>query len=75
MTEHNLMVKTEYPDRIFHDEMHRLLILELTQMESEIKRDGKVFLADRLRHWLFEHILSQDIPLANHLKNVNSNIC
>lgn len=67
-TEHGLMVRHGFPGRAGHDERHRSLLLELRDMRPELSKEGALFLTDKLRHWLLEHILEQDKILGAFLK-------
>ena len=69
-TEHELMVQYAYPERRAHDEKHQILLRELREMEPELSKEGALFMADRLRNWLLEHILEQDLSLGDFLKNI-----
>jgi diguanylate cyclase (GGDEF)-like protein/hemerythrin-like metal-binding protein/PAS domain S-box-containing protein len=71
-TEHELMVHYAYPERRAHDEKHRILLRELREMEPELSKEGALFMTDRLRTWLLEHILEQDLSLGEFLKSVGA---
>jgi len=71
-TEHELMVQHAYSGRRAHDEKHRLLLRELREMEPELFKEGALFLTDRLRIWLLEHILEQDLSLGEFLRSVGA---
>lgn len=73
-TEHELMLHYAYPERRAHDDKHRILLGELREMESELSKEGALFLTDRLRTWLLEHILEQDLSLGNFLKSVGAEV-
>jgi diguanylate cyclase (GGDEF)-like protein/hemerythrin-like metal-binding protein len=66
-TEHELMVRHQYPERRIHDEKHGCLLRELRDMESQLSKEGALFLTDHLRHWLLEHIRDQDKALGHFL--------
>lgn len=69
-TEHGLMVRHGFPGRADHDERHRSLLRELRDMGPELSKEGALFLTDKLRHWLLEHILEQDKALGAYLKGL-----
>lgn len=66
-TEHEMMVRHAFPGRAVHDERHRSLLGELRDMTPELSEEGALFLTDKLRHWLLEHILEQDKALGEFL--------
>jgi diguanylate cyclase (GGDEF)-like protein/hemerythrin-like metal-binding protein/PAS domain S-box-containing protein len=69
-TEHGLMVRHAFPGRAVHDERHRSLLRELRDMKPELAAEGALFLTDKLRHWLLEHILEQDKALGEFLNGL-----
>lgn len=69
-TEHGLMVRHGFPGRADHDERHRSLLRELRDMGPDLSKEGALFLTDKLRHWLLEHILEQDKALGAYLKGL-----
>jgi hemerythrin len=68
------MLRHAYPERRVHDERHRLLLRELRGMMPELSKEGALFLTDRLRAWLLEHILEQDLDLGKFLQSVGADI-
>jgi diguanylate cyclase (GGDEF)-like protein/hemerythrin-like metal-binding protein/PAS domain S-box-containing protein len=73
-TEHGLMVRHAFPGRAVHDERHRSLLRELRGLKPELTEEGALFLTDKLRHWLLEHILEQDKALGEFLDGLGDTV-
>lgn len=68
-TESRLMLQHKYPAREEHDADHDRLLRDLGRFGPVMHREGDRFLADYLREWVMGHILRQDKPLAEFLRD------
>ena len=67
-TEHDLMEHHGYPKMAAHDAAHAHLVDELSRFRTELSQGADLFLLGELNHWLLDHIIHEDIPLGEFLR-------
>jgi len=67
-TERRLMERYGYPDQTAHIASHDYLLLELADFDEKIAGMGKIFQLKLTRDWLLQHIIKDDLPLGDFLR-------
>ncbi|PLX65882.1 MAG: hypothetical protein C0603_12975 [Denitrovibrio sp.] len=73
-TEEELMRESEYPHFKEHLNAHRIIVDKLMECYKDLIRSGNTEVITEelgvlLQKWFVEHIMDNDIKLAEHLKN------
>lgn len=67
-TERRLMERHGYPELSAHAASHEYLLLELADFDEKIAGMGKLFQLKLTRDWLLQHIIKDDLPLGEFLR-------
>jgi diguanylate cyclase (GGDEF)-like protein/hemerythrin-like metal-binding protein/PAS domain S-box-containing protein len=67
-TEHDFMERYNYPQRQSHDFAHGLLLADASHFKTRFYRGGDLFVLQSIKDWLLHHIITEDKPLGEFLK-------
>ncbi len=66
--EHDLMERFNYPDQASHDKAHASLLADALHFKTRLNRGGDLFVLQSIKDWLLNHILTEDRPLGEFLR-------
>ena len=67
-TEHDLMERYGYPNRLSHDVAHGRLLADALHFKTRLYKGGDLFVLQSIKDWLLQHIVTEDRPLGEFLQ-------
>ena len=71
-SEHDLMVRYNYPRQSAHDREHARLLTQAEQFKARLSAGGDLLVLQAIKDWLLHHIHFEDKPLGEFLKTAQA---
>lgn len=74
--EEKLQIESRYPNYLMHKKYHDDFVKEVKQIVDQLAVDGPTLLMvgkvnNTIANWLIQHISTEDVKVATHIKNVS----